>query len=150
MQFCNAQILIALKLHNETEALSFHFGTCSCGGDRNSLVFLAVSAADMFKACMTSLYLNRWLSWSLATKSSEKATMASIRCRTWQSQRYWSKRHIWENNLKDIALIFNVYQVITSVKCSWFPILSKTQHLSTLQAEMCLVLLNEVNKNRPA
>jgi hypothetical protein len=75
------------KTLNEKD-LQFYSGTCSCGGDRNSLVFLAVSAADMFKACMTSLYLNRWLSWSLATKSSEKATMASIRCLTWQSQRY--------------------------------------------------------------
>lgn len=29
--------------------------TCSCGGERNSLVFRAVRAADMFRACMSSL-----------------------------------------------------------------------------------------------
>lgn len=73
--------------------------TCSWGGDRNSFVFLAVKAADMFKACITSLYRKRWFSWSLATKSSENATMASIRCRTWQSHRYWSRWHIWENSI---------------------------------------------------
>lgn len=29
--------------------------TCSCGGDRNSLVFLAVTAADRLSACISSL-----------------------------------------------------------------------------------------------
>lgn len=96
------------KLSNQTELcnikskwsatrkkLSIVNSTCSWGGDRNSFVFLAVRAADMFKACITSLYRKRWFSWSLATKSSENATMASIRCRTWQSHRYWSRWHIW-------------------------------------------------------